>query len=88
MSKLQMQASAKELAALLRQIEDINDDVKAVIGNAKDSGINVKALRAAAREIIMDSEKRAKKYDDENQLCMFRDALGLTGSERVLEAAE
>ncbi len=56
MSKLQMQASAKELAALLRQIEDINEDVKAVIGNAKDSGINVKALRAAAREIIMDSE--------------------------------
>ena len=88
MSKLQMQASAKELAALLRQIEDINEDVKAVSGNAKDSGINVKALRAAAREIIMDSEKRAKKYEDENQLCMFRDALGLTGSALVREAAE
>lgn len=69
---------ARELAGHLREIASTQEIIKDLIASAKDAGINVKALRAAAREIIMDSEKRAKKYEDENQLCMFRDALGLT----------
>jgi hypothetical protein len=37
--------------------------------------------------MVMESDKRSKLYDDENQLALFRDELGLT-SPAFAEAAE
>jgi uncharacterized protein (UPF0335 family) len=86
-SKNQIQAYAPQLAEIFRKIDALNFDAKDLLASAKDAGVNVKALRDSARELNMEAEKRLKKYENENQLCMFRDALGLT-SERMMEAAE
>lgn len=47
----------------------------------------MRAIGKAAKELRMDSDKRAKKYDDEYQLDLLRDALGLTATQ-MREAAE
>jgi uncharacterized protein (UPF0335 family) len=86
-SKNQIQAYAPQLAEIFRKIDALNFDAKDLLASAKDAGVNVKALRDSARELNMEAEKRLKKYENENQLCMFRDALGLT-SEVMMEAAE
>lgn len=56
--------------------------------SAKDAGVNVSALRKVAREMNMESDKRSKLYEAEDQLDMFRAAVGLTMQEEFLEAAE
>ncbi len=86
MSNALIQASARELADILRRIEALQEDAKVIVGNAKDAGLNVKALRKTAREMVMDSDKRQKLYDDEDQLSLFRDVVGLTAT--FAEAAE
>ncbi len=68
---------AKELADHLRKIADEQEAIKDLINSAKDAGINTKALRKVAREMVMDSDKRAKLYDDEEQIDMFRFQVGL-----------
>ena len=87
MSNAQIATYARELAARLREIANTQDAIKDIIGSARDAGINVKALRKVAREMVMESDKRSKLYDDENQLALFRDELGLT-SPAFAEAAE
>lgn len=82
-----IRATAKELAGILTQIAELQEDAKTIIGNAKDSGMNVKALRKIAREMVMESDKREKLYADEDQLHLFRDAVGLTAAS-YREAAE
>jgi len=77
---------ATQLAAQLREIETIQEAVKDIVASAKDAGINPRVLRKVAREMCMDSDKRAKLYDDEDQLSLFRTEVGLT--ERYAEAAE
>lgn len=74
---------ARELAGHLREIASTQEIIKDLIASAKDAGFNVKALRNAAREMVMDSDKRTKLYEDEEQLALFRDELGLTGNTRM-----
>ena len=88
MSNVQIATYARELAARLREIANTQDAIKDIIGSARDAGINVKALRKVAREMVMDSDKRQKLYDDEDQLALFRDELGLTGPRMLMRAAE
>ena len=45
-----------------------------------------KNLRKVAKEMVMESDKRAKLYEDEEQLEMFRSEVGLT--QQFREAAE
>lgn len=87
MSNAEIKTYARELADVLRQISEHQEAAKDLIASAKDAGVNVKALRKVAREMVMEADKRQKLYDDEEQLSLFRDAVGLT-SARVLEAAE
>lgn len=68
---------AKELSDHLRKIADEQEAIKDLINSAKDAGINVRALRKVAKELIMDSDKRKKLYDDEDQLQLFREDVGL-----------
>lgn len=68
---------AQQLAAQLREIETIQEAVKDIVASAKDAGINPRVLRKVAREMVMDSDKRAKLYEDEDQLSLFRSEVGL-----------
>lgn len=78
---------ARELIPHMQAIETIKGSIADLLASAKDAGLNVKAIRAAARESLMEADKRAKKYDDEEQLDLLRDALGLTATQ-MREAAE
>lgn len=82
----QITAYARELADNLREIAKVQESVKDLIASAKDAGINVRALRKVAREMVMESDKRASLYEDEEQLSLFRTEVGLTT--RFAEAAE
>lgn len=88
MSNAQIAIYARELAGHLREIASTQDAIKDLIGSARDAGLNVKALRKVAREMVMESDKRAKLYEDEHQLEMFRETVGLTQAGSMLEAAE
>lgn len=89
---------ADELSAVLSQIEDLKLEAKAIIDAADEAGVNTKALRRVAKEMLMDSAKLAKRLDDESQIDMFRDQVGLMRRKglsgfaetaaRVFEAAE
>ncbi len=78
MSNSDLKTYASELAGHLREIANVQEIVKDLIASAKDAGINVKALRKVAREMVMESDKRAKLYEDEDQLSLFREQVGLT----------
>ena len=68
---------ARKIAGLMSQIEDIKVEMKAATEIAEQQGVDPKALRKVAKEMIMDSAKLAKRLDDEEQLDMFRSAVGL-----------
>lgn len=68
---------ARKLSAFLSQIDDIKIEAKALVEIAEQQGVDPKALRKVAKEMIMDSAKLAKRLDDEAQLDMFRSAVGL-----------
>ena len=87
MSNSDLKTYASELANHLREIASVQEIVKDLIASAKDAGINTKALRKVAREMVMESDKRAKLYDDEDQLSLFREMVGLTQA-AYAEAAE
>ena len=87
MSNSDLKTYASELAGHLREIANVQEIVKDLIASAKDAGINVKALRKVAREMTLEREKREKIYEDEAQLSMFRDEVGLTAT-AYREAAE
>jgi uncharacterized protein (UPF0335 family) len=82
----QISAYARELADQLREIAKVQEAVKDLIASAKDAGVNPRALRKVAREMVMESDKRASLYEDEEQLSLFRTEVGLTS--RYAEAAE
>lgn len=77
MTNTQITAYAEELAGKLTSIASLQSEAKDLINSAKDAGINTRALRKVARELVMDSDKRAKLYNDEDQLEMFRADVGL-----------
>ena len=82
----QISAYARELADQLREIAKVQEAVKDLIASGKDAGVNPRALRKVAREMVMESDKRASLYEDEEQLSLFRTEVGLTS--RYAEAAE
>ena len=82
----QISAYARELADQLREIAKVQEAVKDLIASAKDAGVNPRALRKVAREMVMESDKRASLDEDEEQLSLFRTEVGLTS--RYAEAAE
>ena len=86
-SNIQIETYAKQVASALQEIAEAQGRIKDILGSAKDAGVNVKALRKVAREMCMDSDKRDKLYDDEDQIDMFRSVVGLIKAE-ALEAAE
>lgn len=81
-----------ECARLLYEIESIKEQIKGLEAAAKKAGVNVKAMRETAKELNTDSDKLARKYEDEAQLDMFRAACGILkrkGLEpAMLDAAE
>ena len=88
MSNAEIETYAKQYASVLQEIAEAQERGKDLIASAKDAGVNVKALRKVAREMVMESDKRAKLYEDEHQLEMFRETVGLTQAGSMLEAAE
>lgn len=86
MSNAELTTYARQAAAHMREIDEARELLKDVLQSAKDAGINTKALRKVAREMTLEREKREKIYEDEAQLSMFRDEVGLTQAYR--EAAE
>lgn len=86
MSNAELTTYARQAAAHMREIDEARELLKDILQSAKDAGLNVKALRKVAREMTMEQDKREKIYEDEAQLSMFRDEVGLTQAYR--EAAE
>ena len=86
MSNAKLTTYARQAAAHMREIDEARELLKDILQSAKDAGLNVKALRKVAREMTMEQDKREKIYEDEAQLSMFRDEVGLTQAYR--EAAE
>jgi len=78
---------AEDLSDCLLRKSDIDAEIKALIDAAKEQGINVRALRKVAKELIEDGSKLAKKLEDERQIDMFREEVGLL-KRKGLEVAE
>lgn len=87
MSNAELTTYARQAAAHMREINEARELLKDVLQSAKDAGINTKALRKVAKEMTMEQDKREKIYEDEAQLSMFRDEVGLTAT-AYREAAE
>lgn len=87
MSNAELTTYARQAASHMREIDEARELLKDVLQSAKDAGINTKALRKVAREMTLEREKREKIYEDEAQLSMFRDEVGLTAP-AYREAAE
>ena len=87
MSNAELTTYARQAAADMREIDEARELLKDVLQSAKDAGINTKALRKVAKEMTMEQDKREKIYEDEAQLSMFRDEVGLTAT-AYREAAE
>jgi len=76
-SNSQVKQYAEELSAVLNRIEDAKVEAAAIIEAAKDSGVDVKALRKVAREMVMMPDKLAKRFEAEEQLELFRSVVGI-----------
>jgi uncharacterized protein (UPF0335 family) len=81
-----MKSHAEALSDIYMRASDLKAEADAVIEAAKAEGINVKALRKVAKEMTMDAAKLAARFDDESQLDMFRNEVGLL-KRKGLEAA-
>lgn len=68
---------ARKIAGLMSKIEDIKVEMKAATEIAEQQGVDPKALRKVAKEMIMDSAKLEKRMEEERQLDLFRSAVGL-----------
>lgn len=82
---------AEQLSDCLMRKSDIDVEIKGIIEAAKEEGINVRALRKVAKELITDASKLAKTLEDERQIDMFRTDVGLfkrKGLDAMREAAE
>ena len=78
---------ANQIAIHEAAIEIEQEKIKDLKASAKDAGLNVRAIGKAAKELRMAPEKLQKRMEDEAQLDLLRDALGLTGN-AMREAAE
>lgn len=78
---------ANQIAIHEAAIDLEQDKIKDLKASAKEEGLNVRAIGKAAKELRMAPEKLQKRLEDEAQLDLLRDALGLTGAQ-MREAAE
>jgi len=69
---------------LEKEKDDLNEDFKELSSEAKDAGLNVKAIRQIVRERRMDMEKREEL---EMALAQYRAALGMLSGTELGEAA-
>lgn len=85
----QVKKYAEQLSDVMMRAQDLKAEADAIVQAAKDAGVNVRALRKVSRELITDSGKLARQYDDEDQLDMFRLEVGIRRRKGLeLEAAE
>lgn len=77
MTNTNIKTFATELAQILSDIEDKRVEAKAILDAAKEAGINTRALSKLAKEMNTESDKLRKKYDDEEQLELFREQVGI-----------
>ncbi len=77
MTNTNIRQYADELSDILMKIEDLKVEASAIIDAAKEAGINVKALRKVAKEMTMQSDKLHQRFEDEAQIDLFRDHVGL-----------
>lgn len=77
MTNASIKQYAEELSEILMRIEDAKVEATSIIEAAKEAGVDTKALRKVAREMVMQSDKLARKYADEEQLDMFRAQVGI-----------
>ena len=77
MSNANIREFADQLSDVFVRMEDCKVEAQAIIDAAKEAGVNTKALRKVARELVMQSDKLAKRYADEEQLDMFRAQVGV-----------
>lgn len=77
MTNASIKTYADQLSDILMQIEDRKVEAASLLEAAKEAGIDVKALRKVAKEMVMGSDKLLRKYEDEQQLDMFRIAVGI-----------
>lgn len=59
---------AEQLSEAMLAVDDAKVVIKSVVEAAKEQGINIRALKKVAREMIADSTKLAKQYADEEQV--------------------
>lgn len=76
---------AEQLSDVYLRMEDCKAEAAAIIEAAKDADIDVKALRKVAKELTMPSDKLAQRFDDEAQIDMFRDEVGLLARKGLIE---
>lgn len=77
MTNANIKTFATALHEVLSVIEDKRLDAKAILETAKEQGINTKALSKLAKEMLKDGDKLRKQYEDEEQLSLFRDEVGI-----------
>ena len=80
-----MKEFAEQLSDCLMRKGDIDVEMAGIIDAAKEQGINTKALKRVAKELATDSERLAKKLDDEDQLDMFRAEVKLRERKGLVE---
>lgn len=82
---------AEQLSDVMMRQQDLKVEVDAIVDAAKEAGIDTKALRKLAREMITEPDKLARKYADEEQLALFREEIDIhrrKGLVSFQEAAE
>lgn len=77
MTNASIKTYADQLSDILMKIEDAKVEAASLLEAAKEAGIDTKALRKVAKEMVMGSDKLLRKYEDEQQLDMFRIAVGI-----------
>ena len=77
MTNTNIRQYADELSDILLKIEDAKVEATALLDAAKEAGINTKALRKVAKELVMQSDKLQRRFDDERQIDLFRDQVGI-----------
>ena len=63
---------AEQLVGHLSEIDDHQVSIKAILDDAKNSGVDPKVLLKVAKEMAMEASKLAKRLEDEQQLDLFR----------------
>jgi len=77
MSNINIREFADQLSDVYLRMEDAKVEATAIIDAAKEAGVNTKALRKVAKELVMQADKLQKRLDDEAQLSLFRDEVGI-----------